>query len=154
MAITTKNKKLVLGAFILGTVLGAVANEQVSSQLIKFNAGEPIIADDVNFNFESLQKQIDEISNNLVIQNLYYCSSEDDSVYGYLYLLSNGVVDVNEIYSDYGETKTWYYKQAENRVILEGNVDVSLEFIKIESSEFTIQIIPDDNSLKTVNCSS
>ena len=56
-----KNKKLISGIFVIGTVFGAVASEQLSNGLYQFKSGDPIFAEEVNANFTLLQGQIDTL---------------------------------------------------------------------------------------------
>ncbi|MBK8187849.1 MAG: hypothetical protein IPK77_11755 [Cellvibrio sp.] len=102
MKIKTKNI-LLLAVFFVGACFGAVASEIAKNGLFVFRAGDPILASEVNANFDLILKRIEVLESTLGINSIektivgvWDCTGDSPSTI-YIVFRADG------IYSEIGE---------------------------------------------------
>ena len=146
------NKKvLTIVIFSAGCAVGAVASEIASNGLYVFKSGDSIVADEVNSNFEFLNKRITIIEKTNVITGVQWICEGDEGGYADLRLSVTGSVNGNDSLTPTQDATAWTYSYENDTFTLnssqEYEVTISL------ASDNDIRIIPLDDLLESYTCS-
>ncbi|MCY4044205.1 MAG: hypothetical protein OXE99_03910 [Cellvibrionales bacterium] len=148
-----KNKKLISSVFILGTVFGAVASEQLSNGLYKFQAGDSISSQEVNHNFEHLQNQIlEQKAYSVAIGWELGCSGDQGGI-GNIELGHNNAVIRNDLYVANGTATEWSYNLETNTYTFNTSPEIEVKILpNYGDSTYRVKIEPLDGNLETFKC--
>ena len=145
------NKKTLIPAvFLCGMAFGALASEIASNGLYIFKSGDPILASEVNSNFDLLYNMIEEVKLlDLVTNTSYYCDG-DISASGYFQLSSNYTVRNNDLFAS---ATSWSFDRENQSFILNSIPETELKISPKENdATYEIRIEPTDSSIEKVSC--
>lgn len=148
------NKKIFISAiFSAGVAIGAVASEVASSGLYTFKSGDPIVASEVNANFELLSNELAEMKATAFILNDSFDCEGDDGGRGYFGLWANNTVPENDIYIQNGTATQWSYSVMSNTFTLNTTPNIELSITAITNDQtYLLRIEPVDPMLEKYSC--
>ena len=145
------NKKYVIAStFIIGTAFGALASEMAINGLYIFKAGDPIVASEVNSNFELLNKRITTLEKTQVITEKWWDCTGDEGGYASFVLDAGGSIYYNESLTPTQDSTAWTYSYENATFTLNSTQEYTASITSIDAS--SIRVVPEDISLESFTC--
>ena len=146
------NKKaLTIIIFSAGFAIGAIASEISSNGLYIFKSGDSIVADEVNSNFELLNKRITIIEKTYAITDNSWNCEGDEGGYANLRLEATGSIHSNDSLTPTQDATAWTYSYENDTFTL--NSSQEYEATISLTSDNNIRVIPLDDLLESYTCS-
>ena len=146
------NKKaLTIVIFSAGCAVGAVASEISSNGLYIFKSGDSIVADEVNSNFELLNKRITIIEKTNVITGVrWMCEGDEGGYADFNFSISGGMPLGFDRISPTQDATAWTYSYENDTFTL--NSSHEYEATISRTSDNDIRVIPQDDLLESYTC--
>lgn len=147
-------KKIVLPAvFISGITLGVGASEIANNGLFVFKSGDPIIASEVNANFEYLNTKIEEIKAFSVVTNKSFTCDGDQGGHGEFRLNGNKTIENNDIFPIGGPATNWDYSVKTGKFTLNTTPATLLSIsYNYDEAHYVLRIVPENSALESFSC--
>ena len=156
---TMKKSIFITSIFSAGIVFGAVASEIAENGLYLFNSGDPILASEVNANFDYLLQKITILEAKLAsyesngtldpVIGSWSCVAGDGTS-GFIVFRDGGGYSESGVSIFNGWASAWA-RAAEGVYIITGNGQ-NTSNITFSNNNYNMHVVPDRNYLDTLDC--